>query len=86
MVSREECKDAINKFIKTSDINDVLILIDYLCQVKEISGIEKDKTIRHLTQTFGVLPIIIPNILEELERHFNLIRVTDINNNIIIVF
>lgn len=84
MVSREECKDTINKFINTGDINDAVILLDYLCQVKEIS--EKEYTINSIKGNLFILTEIIPKLLDELERHFNLIRITDKNNNLIIVY
>ena len=86
MVSKEECKDAINNFIKTGDIEYTLTLLDYLCQVKELSEEKKAEAIRTIGLTFGVLSAILPDILEELERHFGLNRVTDKNNNLILVY
>jgi len=86
MVSKEECKDTINNLFKTGDIKYTLTLLDYLCQVKELSEEEKKKAIITIGLTFGVLSAILPNILEELERHFGLIRITDKNNNLILVF
>lgn len=86
MVSKEECKDTINKFIKTNDGAYVVTLLDYLCQVKEFSEEKKAEAIRTIGLTFGVLSAILPNILEELERHFGLIRITDKNNNPILVY
>lgn len=86
MVSKEECKYTINKFIKTEDAIYAVTLLDYLCRVKELSEEKKAEAMRTITHTFGVLTAILPDILEELERHFNLIRITDKNNNIIIVY
>ena len=86
MVSKEECKDAINNFIKTGDVKYTLTLLDYLCQVKEFSEEKKAEAIRTIGLTFGILSSILPDILEELERHFGLIRITDKNNNLILVY
>lgn len=84
MVSKEDCKDAINNFIKTNDIKYAVILLDYLCQVKEI--IEKENTINSIVNNPITLSMVLPRLLEELERHFSLIRVTDKNNNLILVY
>lgn len=86
MVSKEECKDTINKFIKTGNVEYTLTLLDYLCQVKELPEEKKEVAIRTVALTFGVLDSILPDILEELERHFGLIRITDKNNNLILVY
>ena len=86
MVSKEECKDAINNLFKTGDVKYTLTLLDYLCQVKEFSEEKKAEAIRTISLTFGVLSSILPDILEELEKHFNLIRITDKNNNLILVY
>jgi len=84
MVSKEDCKDAINNFIKTGDIKYAVTLLDYLCQVKEI--IEKENTINSIANNPITLSMVLPQLLEELERHFSLIRVTDKNNNLILVY
>lgn len=84
MVSREECLSTINKFIKYSDINDAILLLNYLCDIKE------SKYREEILNTVGgdiiLLNSLIPNILEELERHFSLIRIIDKNNKLILVY
>ena len=52
MVSKEECKDAINNLFKTGDIEYTLTLLDYLCQVKGFSEEKKAEAIRTIMSNF----------------------------------
>ena len=83
MVSKEDCINAINKFIKSNNLNDAVVLLEYLCDIKDLPN--KQEALNMLINP-ALMSILIPRILEELEREFNLIRLTDKNNNLILVF
>lgn len=84
MVSREECLSTINKFIKYSDINNAILLLNYLCDIKESKY--KEEILNIVGGNIILLNSLVPNILEELERHFNLIRIIDKNYKLILVY
>ena len=83
MVSKEDCIDAINKFIRSNSINDAVILLDYLCDIKDLEN--KEEALKALSYP-ALISMLMPRILEELERELNLVRLTDRNNNLILVF
>lgn len=83
MVSKEDCIDTINKFIKSNNINDAVILLEYLCDIKDLEN--REEAIKTLSNP-ALLSMLMPRILQELEIEFNLIRLTDRNNNLILVF
>ena len=41
MVSKEDCIAAINKFIKSKSINDAVVLLEYLCDIKDLENKEE---------------------------------------------
>ena len=84
MVSKEECLSTINKFIKDSDINDAILLLNYLCDIKESKY--REEILNIVGGNTILLTSLIPNILEELERHFNLIRIIDKDYKLILVY
>lgn len=83
MVSKEDCIDTINKFIKSKSINDAVVLLEYLCDIKDLPN--KQEALNVLNNP-ALISMFMPRILQELEIEFNLVRVTDINNNLILVY
>ena len=84
MASREECVKTLNKFYRTQDLNVAVILLEYLCDVKETS---KKKQVMEVVGTNPpLLGSLMPNIVRELEIAFILNKVTDKNNNLILFF
>ena len=83
MVSKEDCIAAINKFIRSKSINDAVVLLEYLCDIKDLEN--KEEALKALSNP-ALISMLIPRILEELEIEFNLTRLTDIDNNLILVF
>ena len=83
MVSKEDCIDTINKFIQSNSINDAVVLLEYLCDIKDLEN--KEEALKALSNP-ALISMLIPRILEELEIEFNLTRLTDRNNNLILVF
>ena len=83
MVSKEDCIDAINKFIRSKNINDAVVLLKYLCDIKDLPN--KQEALNALNNP-ALISMFMPRILEELEIEFNLTRLTDRNNNLILVF
>ena len=83
MVSKEDCIATINKFIKSKSINDAVVLLEYLCDIKDLEN--KEEALKALSNP-ALISMLIPRILEELEIEFNLTRLTDRNNNLILVF
>lgn len=83
MVSKEDCIAAINKFIGSKSINDAVVLLEYLCEIKDLPN--KQEALNALNNP-ALISMFMPRILEELEIKFNLVRVTDINNNLILVY
>ena len=83
IVSKEDCIAAINKFIKSKSINDAVVLLEYLCDIKDLEN--KEEALKALSNP-ALISMLIPRILEELEIEFNLTRLTDRNNNLILVF
>lgn len=84
MVDRDTVIDTINKFIAYRQIEDIITLFDYLCEVKQIPN--KDESVKAVTGNPVIVSFIANKILEELEIHFNIYRVTDKNNQLISVF
>ena len=83
MVSKEDCIATINKFIRSKSINDAVVLLEYLCEIKDLPN--KQEALNALSNP-ALISMFMPRILEELEIKFNLVRVTDIDNNLILVF
>ena len=83
MVSKEDCIAAINKFIRSKSINDAVVLLEYLCDIKDLEN--REEALNTLSNP-ALVSMLIPRILEELEIEFNLTRLTDGNNNLILVF
>lgn len=84
MVDKETCVRDINKFIQSKNINDAVVLLEYLCEIKETPN--KGEAINQLISNPMLLSVLLPQTIEELERHFNLVRLSDKNNNIISVY
>ena len=83
MVSKEDCIATINKFIGSKSINDAVVLLEYLCDIKDLEN--KEEALNALSNP-ALISMLMPRILEELEIKFNLTRLTDINNNLILVY
>lgn len=83
MVSKEDCIDAINKFIWFRNMNDAVVLLEYLCDIKGLEN--KEEVLKVLTNP-ALISMLMPKILEELEIELSLTRLTDRNNNLILVF
>lgn len=83
MVSKEDCIATINKFIKSKNINDAVVLLEYLCEIKDLPN--KQEALNALNNP-ALISMFMPRILEELEIEFNLTRLADRNNNLILVF
>lgn len=83
MVNKEDCIVAINKFIRSKSINDAVILLEYLCDIKDLPN--KQEVLDTLNNP-ALISMFIPRILEELEIELNLVRVTDKNSNLILVY
>jgi len=83
MVNKEDCIVAINKFIKSKSINDAVVLLEYLCDIKDLPN--KQEVLDTLNNP-ALISMFMPIILEELEIEFSLVRVTDKNSNLILVY
>ena len=83
MVDKETCVEAINKFIKSKSIKDAAVLLNYLCEIKDLPN--KEEAINALNNP-ALISMFIPQILDELEKYFNLVRVADKNNTILLVY
>lgn len=83
MVDKETCVEAINKFIATKSINDAAVLLEYLCEIKDLPN--KEEALKTLSNPV-LISMFMPRILEELEIAFNLVRLTDKNNTLILVY
>ena len=83
MVSKEDCIAAINKFIRSKSINDAVVLLEYLCDIKDLPN--KQEALDTLNNP-ALISMFIPIILEKLETEFSLVRVTDKNSNLILVY
>lgn len=84
MVNKEDCVKSINNFIQSPTQNNAMTLLNYLCEIKEVPDI--NNLINIINNNVFALTTLIPNILEQLEKHFNLVRVTDKNNRLITVY
>ena len=83
MADRETVVSDINKFISQQTLENAVVLLEHLCEVKEIN---KDETIKAVIANPMVLSMIMPNVLIELERTLKINRITDKNNILITVF
>ena len=83
MVSKEDCIVAINKFIRSKSINDAVVLLEYLCDIKDLPN--KQEVLDTLNNP-ALISMFMPIILEKLEIELNLVRVTDKNSNLILVY
>lgn len=83
MVDKETCVKGINKFIATKSIEDAVVLLEYLCDIKDLPN--KEEALNALSNP-ALISMFMPRILEELERAFNLVRLTDRNNTLILVY
>lgn len=84
MVDRETCIKDINKFIKSNQLNDLMILFVYLCELKEIPNI--DNVINQMSNNISLMNVLAPNILEELQITLKINKVTDKYNKTILVY
>lgn len=82
MVSREECIETINKFIKNPDIKLIVILFENLCELKGESSKEEMEAV--INNSF-LISTLAPNILEEIQRELKINKITK-NNILITVF
>ena len=84
MVDRETCIKDINKFIKSSQLNDLMILFVYLCELKEIPNI--DNVVNQVSNNISLMNVLALNILEELQIILKINKVTDKYNKTILVY
>ena len=84
MVDKDTVASAINKFIKSREMKDILTLFDYLCEVKQIPN--KDEAVKAVAANPMVLTLIVDRTLQDLEIHFGICRLTDARNQLISVF
>ena len=84
MVDKETVVSAINKFIKSREMKDIITLFDYLCEVKQIPN--KDEVVKAVTTNPVLMQFIVDRTLQDLEVHFGICRITDANNQLISVF
>lgn len=84
MVNREECVATINHFIATKELNDVLTLFTYMCDIKNVSY--KEEAIRAVSNNPTLLAMIIDALIEALSYELHINKVTDKNNTLITVF
>lgn len=83
MVDKETCVKDINKFIATKSVKDAVVLLEYLCDIKDLPN--KEAALNALSNP-ALISMFMPKILEELEIAFNLVRITDRNNTLILVY
>lgn len=83
MVNREDCVKTINEFIKTKDLKNAATLFRYLCELKGEGG-------NYLVEEICAMPPLLSGLmrqtLETLEIELKINRITDKNNNLILVF
>lgn len=84
MVDKETCIKDINKFIQSKSLNDAMVLLEHLCDIKELPN--KDEAIKSLLSNPVILSSIISDVLKELEIEFKLTRLADQYNNPILVY
>lgn len=83
MVSREQCVAAINDFIEKKELKKAVTLFEYLCELKNETHTEE---IQMVCSNPTLLSMLLPNILEELQKEFNINKITDRNNTLITVY
>ena len=83
MVDKETCVKDINKFIRSKSLNDAVILLEHLCDIKDLSN--KQEAINTLNNP-ALISMLIPQIIEQLEIELKLVRLTDKNNILILVY
>lgn len=84
MVSREDCVSAINKFIETKSIKDVVTLFKYLCDIKNV--LDKTEEIDAICNNPMLISMLLQQTIEELSIELKINKVTDRNNNLITVY
>ena len=84
MVSREECVTAINKFIDSKDIKDVIVLYEYLCDIKNPPN--REVGMKTFKSNPTLLSMFIPQLLAELESSLGINRIVNKNNTLIKVY
>ena len=84
MVDKDTVVSAINKFIASRRVEDMATLFEYLCEVKQIPN--KDEAVKAVTGNSMILTLVADRVLQDLETHFGIRRVTDSHNQIITVF
>ena len=83
MVDKETCVKDINKFIQAKSLDNAVILLKHLCDIKDVPN--KEEAVNMLSKP-ALISMLIPRILEQLEIEFKLIRITDKNNTLILVY
>lgn len=84
MVDREQVVTAINKFIHQNTLENAIILVEYLCEINEVSN--KEETVKAVTVNPMIISLIIEQTLQELETKLNICRIVDKYNKLISVF
>jgi len=82
MVNREECVETINKFIETKNIELIVTLFEYLCELRDVTNREQ---IEAITKNPFLISELVPNVLEAIQREFKINGITK-NNILITVF
>lgn len=83
MVDKDICTEGINRFLRTQNHIDALVLLDYLCDIKNLPN--KEEAVKSLDNP-TLMTTFLPHIIEELIKEFNLIKVSDRYNTLILVF
>ena len=84
MVNREDCVRAINQFIEHRNLNEAIILIEYLAELNNSTNIPR--IIDELSVNPTILTLILDKVIVELERKLNIYSIIDQYNNIIIAY
>ena len=82
MVDRDACINTINKFIRNKQLDTAIVLLEYLCDIKNLPN--KKEAIEILSNP-ALISMLIPRIIEELEIELHLTRLEK-NNTLILVY
>lgn len=83
MVSREDCVDTINKFLKQNTVGLAVTIYEYLCEIQQV---DKDKLISALLANKPVMAAYVMPAIELLTIKLDIHTVTDKYRNLILVF
>lgn len=84
MIDRENVIDAINTFIDDKSLTNAIILLEILCDQKKAKN--KNKLLAVAISNPTIVTVIINDILIELQKEFQINKIIDSTNNLIMVF